>query len=61
MEFIKNLPLNPDPEVFGLHGNAQITTAQDGTRSLLNNILQMQPRTSTGTGKSREESIGELS
>ena len=31
LEFIKNLPLNPDPEVFGLHGNAQITTAQDGT------------------------------
>lgn len=22
MEFIKNFPLNPDPEVFGLHGNA---------------------------------------
>ena len=60
LEFIRNFPLNPDPEVFGMHNNAQITTAQDATRNLLLNLLQMQPRAQTGTGKSREEIIGEI-
>ena len=27
MDYIRSLPLNPDPEAFGLHENAQITTS----------------------------------
>jgi len=59
IEYIKSLPLNPKPEAFGLHENAEITTYQGETINLLQNVLAMQPRASTGAGKSREEIIGE--
>jgi len=59
IEYIKSLPLNPMPEAFGLHENAEITTYQGETIALLSNVLAMQPRTSSGGGKSREEIIGE--
>jgi dynein heavy chain len=32
IDYIKDLPLNPEPEAFGLHSNAQITTAQITTQ-----------------------------
>jgi dynein heavy chain len=51
--------LNPSPEAFGLHQNAEITTANNTTINLLENILSMQPRASSGSGKTREEIIGE--
>lgn len=53
------MPLNPKPEAFGLHNNAEITTSQIMTQMLLDSMIAMQPKTSTGKGKSREEIIGE--
>jgi dynein heavy chain len=60
LHYISKLPLNPSPEAFGLHENAEITTAQDETRLLLDTILSVQPRASIAGGKSREEILGEL-
>jgi len=59
IDYIKELPLNPEPEAFGLHNNAEITTSQIATHNLLTSMIQMQPRASAGKGKSREEIIGE--
>lgn len=60
IEYIKTFPLNPEPEAFGLHENAEITTNQNATITLLLNVLSMQARSSGGTGKSRETIIGEM-
>lgn len=60
LNYIKQLPQNPEPEAFGLHDNAEITTNQNETRTILENVLSIQPRASSGGGKSREEQIGEL-
>jgi len=59
IDYIKTLPLNPDPEAFGLHENAEITTSQNETIILLENVLSMQPRASAGAGQTREEIIGD--
>jgi len=59
IEYVKTLPLNPKPEAFGLHENAEITTAMNETSKLLEDILSMQPRASAGKGKSREQIIGD--
>ena len=60
MDYIRTMPLNPDPEAFGLHDNAQITTSQIQTSNLLSDMISMQPKASAGKGKSREEQIGEM-
>lgn len=60
IDYIKSLPLNPKPEAFGLHENAEITTSQNETIALLGNVLSMQPRASTGTGLTREEIIDKM-
>lgn len=57
LHYIRGLPINDTPEIFGLHDNANITFAQNETESLLHGILQMQPRSSTGAGRSREEVV----
>lgn len=59
IDFIKTMPLNPKPEAFGLHNNAEITTSAIATTLLLESMIAMQPKTSAGKGKSREEIIGE--
>eukprot|EP00743_Colponemidia_sp_Colp-15_P007299 GILK01007882.1.p1 GENE.GILK01007882.1~~GILK01007882.1.p1 ORF type:complete len:1232 (+),score=259.13 GILK01007882.1:87-3698(+) len=61
MEYIASLPLNPAPEVFGLHANAEISTDQNETRTLLESLLSLQPRGSVGvgTGVSREQILDE--
>lgn len=58
IEYIKTLPLNPAPEAFGLHANAEITTSRIETDNLLKDVLAMQPRSGGGAGESRESIIG---
>jgi dynein heavy chain len=60
LDYIRSLPLNPEPEAFGLHENAEITTKQNETLKLLEDVLSMQPRASSGKGKTREQIIGEM-
>uniref|UniRef100_A0A803YQF6 Dynein axonemal heavy chain 1 n=1 Tax=Meleagris gallopavo TaxID=9103 RepID=A0A803YQF6_MELGA len=47
LQYIRSLPLNDSPELFGLHDNANITFAQKETFALLGAILQLQPKTFT--------------
>ena len=58
-DYIKKLPTTTGPEVFGLHDNAEIITAQNEARLLLETLLLMQPRTSSGSGKTMEQSVSE--
>lgn len=55
MEYVKSLPINDTPEIFGLHDNANITFAQNETFAVLGSLVKLQPKTSSGGGKSREE------
>jgi len=59
MHYIRNLPINDTPEMFGLHDNANITFAQNETFSLLNGILQLQPKSTSSAGRSREDIMEE--
>ncbi len=61
IEYINTLPLEPSPEAFGMHDNALITTNQNATRVILENVLSIQPRASGGSGQTREEKINEIS
>jgi len=39
IDYIRKLPLNPGPEAFGLHDNAEITTSESQSRTVLETIL----------------------
>jgi dynein heavy chain len=60
IKYIDGLPFVPHPEAFGLHENAEITTNQTETRKILEDVLSVQPRASSGSGRSREEIIAEI-
>lgn len=60
LEYIQELPLIPSPEAFGMHDNADISNAQNETISLLSNILSLEPKTGSTTGKSREDIIADI-
>lgn len=55
LSYIRGLPLNDMPEIFGLHDNANITFAQNETYALLGAIIQLQPKSSSVGGQGREE------
>jgi dynein heavy chain len=59
LKYIETLPNITGPEVFGLHDNAEITTAQNEASLLLETVLYMQPRASSGSGKSADDIIKE--
>ncbi|KAM4676017.1 dynein axonemal heavy chain 3-like [Discoglossus pictus] len=60
LEYIKSLPLNTDPEVFGLHMNGNITKEQKETAELFDWILTTLPKETSGAGKSSSEIVQEL-
>ncbi|XP_018331814.1 dynein heavy chain 1, axonemal-like [Agrilus planipennis] len=53
--YIKKLPLNDDPEFFGLHQNADISCAQANTYFALATLLLLQPKQVGGSASSQEE------
>ncbi|XP_059176982.1 dynein axonemal heavy chain 1-like [Physella acuta] len=55
LSYIRSLPINDTPEIFGLHDNANITFAQNETFNVLKALVQLQPKTSAAAGQSREE------
>ncbi|XP_063775637.1 dynein axonemal heavy chain 6 [Pseudophryne corroboree] len=60
-EYIENLPLTDDPEIFGMHENANLAFQRKETSTLINTILDVQPRsTAQGGGKSNDEIVSEL-
>ena len=54
IEYISGLPMNDDPEVFGLHSNAEITKNMNETFDLFSTVLLTQPR-AAASGESAEE------
>ncbi|CAH8618599.1 unnamed protein product [Heterobilharzia americana] len=60
IEYIRSLPINPMPEVYGLHDNADITKDNQETFQLFSGILLTLPRQKSRTGKSPEETVQEL-
>lgn len=55
IDYIKKFPINDDPEIFGLHPNADITCAQALTTSCLKTLLMLQPKQTGGAAASQEE------
>jgi len=60
LEEIDKLPDHAAPEVFGFHDNAAITSATNDTLHMFTTVLALQPRTSSGAGLSREDTIDQL-
>ena len=59
--YIDTFPLNENPEIFGLHENADITFQAQESDKVVNTILSIQPRLSSGTGgKTPDEIVMEI-
>lgn len=54
------MPINDLTEIFGMHDNAEITSAINTTAELLATALVLQPRAASAAGKSQEEVLSEL-
>uniref|UniRef100_A0A4W6F8M2 Dynein axonemal heavy chain 1 n=1 Tax=Lates calcarifer TaxID=8187 RepID=A0A4W6F8M2_LATCA len=57
LAYIRGLPINDTPEIFGLHDNANISFAQNETFALLGAVVRLQPRAASAGGKTLEEEI----
>lgn len=60
-QYIEELPQNDEPEIFGMHENANIAFQTQETNALISTILEVQPRTSSGgVGKSNDDIATDL-
>ena len=55
--YLANLPPFENPELFGLHANADITYNRNMSRKQLQTILSVQPRSKTGGGISTDDKV----
>uniref|UniRef100_UPI0037E91524 dynein axonemal heavy chain 1 n=1 Tax=Semicossyphus pulcher TaxID=241346 RepID=UPI0037E91524 len=60
LAYIRGLPINDTPEIFGLHDNANISFAQNETFALLGAVGRLQPRAASAGGKTLEEIVEEI-
>ena len=60
IEYIKNLPISPTPEVFGLHENADITKDRNETNQTFEAILSTQNNEGGGESVSAEDIVVEV-
>lgn len=56
----ENFPTNDLTEVFGLHDNADITSAISDTNTLMETCLSLLPRATGGGGKSQDEILQDM-
>ncbi|XP_067440238.1 dynein axonemal heavy chain 6 [Thunnus thynnus] len=60
-KYIESLPIIDDPEVFGMHDNANLAFQRQETVTLINTILDVNPRSSAHHGaKSNDDIVCEL-
>lgn len=60
-DYIEKLPFSDEPEIFGMHENANIAFRTQETHSLITTILDVQPRmASSGGGKTNDEIVYDL-
>ena len=60
-DYIKSLPLDDDPEVFGLHSNANITFNQKTVKEFRETLTSIHPKVSAGnSGKSPDEVVNDI-
>jgi len=60
IQYIRGLPINDNPEIFGMHDNANITFAINESFATLNSLVKLQPRTSSASGRSSEDTVNEI-
>merc|ERR1719253_136878 len=60
-EYLKSLPMDEDPRIFGLHPNALITAQFNQAKRFIDTVVSVQPRiASAGGGKRPEEIVNEM-
>ena len=63
ISYLTTLPLKDDPEIFGMHENANVASQMQQTSEMLTVILSMQPRASSGGsdgGMTPDEKVQEI-
>merc|ERR1711871_1792688 len=60
LDYIATLPFNDGPEAFGLHDNANITSAINETNLLLGTALSLQPKSADGVGLTWDQMLTQI-
>ena len=56
-DYVKSLPAAEEPEVFGMHDNANITFQMQESKKIMDVVLSIQPRVSSTTGGTTPDEI----